>query len=193
MTNIKVVFLGESYVGKTSLINKYISDKFNEEVMSTLAGTYSTKSIYYQNKEYFFNIWDTAGRQNFRALNKIFLKDVNIIVLVYDITKKQSFLELQYWLDLILEDHPDAYLILVGNKDDLFIERKIKKSDGEKFANVIHSAFTETSAKDSHNWKAFLDNVFNNYLKMRVDSKNDKNFDDDLDDDKDILHGITYI
>ena len=193
MTNIKVVFLGESYVGKTSLINRYISDKFYEEVMSTLAGTYSTKSIYYQNKEYFFNIWDTAGRQNFRALNKIFLKDVNIIVLVYDITKKQSFLELQYWLDLILEDHPDAYLILVGNKDDLFIEREIKKSDGEKFANVIHSAFTETSAKDSHNWKAFLDNVFNNYLKMSVDSKNDKNFDDDLDDDKDILHGITYI
>ena len=193
MTIIKVVFLGESYVGKTSLINRYISDKFDEEVMSTLACTYSTKSIYYQNKEYFFNIWDTAGRQNFRALNKIFLKDVNIIVLVYDITKKQSFLELQYWLDLILEDHPDAYLILVGNKDDLFIERKIKKSDGEKFANVIHSAFTETSAKDSHNWKAFLDNVFNNYLKMSVDSKNDKNFDDDLDDDKDILHGITYI
>ena len=121
------------------------------------------------------------------------MKDVNIIVLVYDITKKQSFLELQYWLDLILEDHPDTFLILVGNKDDLFIEREIKKSDGEKFANVIHSAFTETSAKDSHNWKAFLDNVFNNYLKMSVDSKNDKNFDDDLDDDKDILHGITYI
>ena len=193
MTNIKVVFLGESDVGKTSLINRYISDKFNEEVMSTLAGTYSKKSIYYQNKEYSFNIWDTAGRQNYRSLNKIFLKEVNIIVLVYDITNKQSFLELQYWLDLILEDHPDTFLILVGNKDDLFIEREIKKSDGEKFANVIHSAFTETSAKDSHNWKAFLDNVFNNYLKMSVDSKNDKNFDDDLDDDKDILHGITYI
>ena len=187
MTNIKVVFLGESYVGKTSLINRYISDKFNEKLMSTMISTYATKSINYQDKEYSFNIWDTAGRQNFRALNKIFLKDVNIIVLVYDITKKQSFLELQYWLDLILEDHPDAYLILVGNKDDLFIEREIKKSDGEKFANVIHSAFTETSAKDSHNWKAFLDNVFNNYLKMSVDSKkdNDKDFDDDNDNDSD--------
>ena len=193
MTNIKVVFLGESDVGKTSLINRYISDKFNEKIMSTMISTYATKSINYQDKEYSFNIWDTAGRQNYRSLNKILLKEVNIIVLVYDITNKQSFLELQYWLDLILEDHPDAYLILVGNKDDLFIERKIKKSDGEKFANVIHSAFTETSAKDSHNWKAFLDNVFNNYLKMSVDSKNDKNFDDDLDDDKDILHGITYI
>ena len=187
MTNIKVVFLGESDVGKTSLINRYIFDNFNEKLMSTMISTYATKSINYQDKEYSFNIWDTAGRQNFRALNKIFLKEVNIIVLVYDITKKQSFLELQYWLDLILEDHPDAYLILVGNKDDLFIERKIKKSDGEKFANVIHSAFTETSAKDSHNWKAFLDNVFNNYLKMSVDSKkdNDKDFDDDNDNDSD--------
>ena len=179
MTNIKVVFLGESDVGKTSLINRYIFDKFNEKIMSTMISTYATKSINYQDKEYSFNIWDTAGRQNFRSLNKIFLKDVNIIVLVYDITKKQSFLELQYWLDLILEDHPDAYLILVGNKDDLFIERKIKKSDGEKFANVIHSAFTETSAKDSYRWKDFLDNVFNNYLKMREDYKNDNDFDDD--------------
>ena len=193
MTNIKVVFLGESYVGKTSLINRYINNKFDEQQMSTITGSFLEKTIKYKDKDYSFNLWDTSGREIFRSLNKIFLKDVNIIVLVYDITKKQSFLELQYWLDLILEDHPDAFLILVGNKDDLFIEREIKKSDGEKFANVIHSAFTETSAKDSHNWKAFLDNVFNNYLKMRVDSKNDKNFDDDLDDDKDILHGITYI
>ena len=193
MTIIKVVFLGESYVGKTSLINRYINNKFDEQQMSTITGSFLEKTIKYKDKDYSFNLWDTSGREIFRSLNKIFLKDVNIIVLVYDITKKQSFLELQYWLDLILEDHPDAYLILVGNKDDLFIEREIKKSDGEKFANVIHSAFTETSAKDSHNWKAFLDNVFNNYLKMRVDSKNDKNFDDDLDDDKDILHGITYI
>ena len=187
MTIIKVVFLGESYVGKTSLINRYINNKFDEQQMSTITGSFLEKTIKYKDKDYSFNLWDTPGREIFRSLNKIFLKDVNIIVLVYDITKKQSFLELQYWLDLILEDHPDAYLILVGNKDDLFIERKIKKSDGEKFANVIHSAFTETSAKDSHNWKAFLDNVFNNYLKMSVDSKkdNDKDFDDDNDNDSD--------
>ena len=161
--------------------------------MPTSSTSSTIKKIKNNGNEYNFDIFDTPGWKDLRDLTKTIMKDVKIAILVYDITVKSSFLELQYWLDLILEDHPDAYLILVGNKDDLFIERKIKKSDGEKFANVIHSAFTETNAKDSHNWKAFLDNVFNNYLKMRVDSKNDKNFDDDLDDDKDILHGITYI
>ena len=179
MTIIKVVFLGESYVGKTSLINSYINNKFDEQQMSTITGSFLEKTIKYKDKDYSFNLWDTPGREIFRSLNKIFLKDVNIIVLVYDITKKQSFLELQYWLDYILDYHPNSFLILVGNKDDLYIKREIKKSDGEKFANVIHSAFTETSAKDSYRWKDFLDNVFNNYLKMREDYKNDNDFDDD--------------
>ena len=179
MTIIKVVFLGESYVGKTSLINRYINNKFDEQQMSTITGSFLEKTIKYKDKDYSFNLWDTSGREIFRSLNKIFLKDVNIIVLVYDITKKQSFLELQHWLDYILDYHPNSFLILVGNKDDLYIKREIKKSDGEKFANVIHSAFTETSAKDSYRWKDFLDNVFNNYLKMREDYKNDNDFDDD--------------
>ena len=152
--------------------------------MSTMTGNFAKKTIKYKDKDYSFNIWDLSGRQNFRSLNKIYLKDVNIIVLVYDITKKQSFLELQYWLDLILESYPNTFLILVGNKDDLYIEREIKKSDGEQFAKVIHSAFTETSAKDSYRWKDFLDNTFTNYLKIGEDYKNDKY----LDEDDDLLY-----
>ena len=179
MTNIKVVFLGEAGVGKTSLINRYFDKNFDEYENSTLSGTFVQKSIKYKDKEYSFDIWDPSGRQVYRSLNKIFLRDVNIIVLVYDITKKQSFLELQYWLDLILENYQNAFLILVGNKNDLFLNREIKESDGKKFANVIHASFTETSAKNNYKWKDFLDNTFNNYLKMVVDSKNDKDSDDD--------------
>ena len=168
MNIIKVVVLGESGVGKTSLMNRYIKNSFDEYQWFTMTTNYLTKQIKYKDQEYKLDIWDTAGRQNFRALNKIFLKDVNIIILVYDITIKSSFLELQYWLDLILEKYSGTFLILVGNKNDLSINRKIKKSDGEKFANVIHAVFTEANAKDNNtDWNDFLENTFINYLKIK--------------------------
>ena len=182
MNEIKVVFLGESYVGKTSLINRYIHNKYEENQYSTLSSTFSQKKIIYKEKEYIFNLWDTSGRQIYRALNKLFLKDVKIAVLVYDITNKQSFLELQFWLDYILEKCPDTFLILVGNKNDLSNNRKIKKSDGEKFAQVIHAEFTETSAKDDNSWNDFLEDIFMNYLKQgKVYKNNDSSFGDDND------------
>ena len=98
------------------------------------------------------------------------------------ITNKESFLELQFWLDYILEKCPDTFLILVGNKNDLSNNRKIKKSDGEKFAQVIHAEFTETSAKDVNAWNDFLEDIFMNYLKQgKVYKNNDSSFGDDND------------
>ena len=186
MSGIKVVFLGESGVGKSSLITRYINNKFDESIMASVTANYVAKRIQYKGQTYTFDIWDTSGRQDFRPLTKIFLKDVKIIVLVYDITVKRTFLDLQYWLDFILENYPDALLILVGNRSDKSIDRAIKKSDGEKFAEVIHAEFAEISAKDDYGWNDFLDNVFINYLKMRGEgNKNDD--DDDFVDDDDIL------
>ena len=182
MSGIKVVFLGEGGVGKSSLVNRYINNKFDGGFMASVTANYAPKRIQYKGQEYTFEIWDTPGSQKFRALSKFFLNDVKIIILVYDITDKKSFLELQFWLDFILEKHPDAILILVGNKDDLSIDRKIKKSDGEKLAEVIHAAFAEISAKDDNGWNDFLDKVFINYLKMQEeDNKNDDYyFEDDI-------------
>ena len=90
---------------------------------------------------------------------------------------RNHFQNLKYWLDFILEKHPDAILILVGNKDDLSISRKIKKSDGEKFAEVIHAKFIETNAKDVNAWNDFLEDIFMNYLKQgKVYKNNDSSF-----------------
>ena len=161
---IKVLFLGESGVWKSSLINRYFNDKFNENIMSTSSISSTTKKIKNNGNEYNFDIFDTPGWKDLRDLTKTIMKDVKIAILVYDITVKSSFLELQYWLDLILESYPNTFLILVWNKHDLSTNRKINESVGLKFAEIIKAEFTEISAKDNYGWKNFLDNAFNDYI-----------------------------
>ena len=161
---IKVLFLGESAVGKSSLIDRYFNDKFKENIMSTSSISSTIKKIKNNGNEYNFDIFDTPGWKDLRDLTKTIMKDVKIAILVYDITVKSSFLELQYWLDLILESYPNTFLILVGNKHDLSTNRKIKESVGLKFAEIIKAEFTEISAKDNYGWKNFLDNAFNDYI-----------------------------
>ena len=161
---IKVLFLGESAVGKSSLIDRYFNDKFKENIMSTSSISSTIKKIKNNGNEYNFDIFDTPGWKDLRDLTKTIMKDVKIAILVYDITVKSSFLELQYWLDLILESYPNTFLILVGNKHDLSTNRKIKESVGLKFAEIIKAEFTEISAKDNYGWNNFLDNAFNDYI-----------------------------
>ena len=105
----KVVMLGESGVGKTCVINRYISNTFNPESMSTSGASYTSKTMYFDKyeKNMKFDIWDTAGQEKFRSLTKIFYKDTSVAVLVYDITRKDSFNEVKnYWYGQIKEHSP---------------------------------------------------------------------------------------
>ena len=166
MEGYKVVFLGSSGVGKTILINRYFNKFCGGEPGTSCSASFQEKKIEYNGKQYLFNIWDTPGSEKYRGLVKIFLKDVKIIVLVYDITVKDTFLDLQYWLDFILERAPNAFLILVGNKSDLYLNRKIKESDGSKFAKVINAEFSEIGNDYLDEWNQFLDNALLKYIKI---------------------------
>ena len=166
MDEYKVVFLGSSGVGKTILINRYFNKNYKDEPGTPYSASFQVKKIEYNGKQYIFNIWDTPGSEKYRELVKIFLKDVKIIVLVYDITVKDTFLDLQYWLDFILERAPNAFLILVGNKSDLYLNRKIKESDGSKFAKVINAEFSEIGNDYLDEWNQFLDNALLKYIKI---------------------------
>jgi small GTP-binding protein len=100
----KVVLIGESGVGKTSIINRYVQNKYSNEMTSTPGASFTTKTVFL--KEYDqsikFEIWDTAGQEKFRALAKVFYKNAAVCILVYDITRKQSFDELKkYWINEI--------------------------------------------------------------------------------------------
>ena len=165
--HFKVVFLGENYVGKTVLIDSFFNGYFSDTYYSTSGISYITKTINHGNKNYNFDIWDTPGYEKYRSLTKFFLKDVNIIVLVYDTTKEYTFLELDYWINAILTQiGPEVSIILVGNKSDLFENEEIREEDAVKFAEILNAKFSLISAKvNPFGWQNFLENTFIYYIK----------------------------
>ena len=107
---VKVVLLGESSVGKTSIIARFIDNSFNQNSITTTGASYATKSMLfkdYKNQVIKFEIWDTAGQEKYRSLTQIFYKDASIAILVYDITNESSFDEIKnYWYEQIKECAP---------------------------------------------------------------------------------------
>ena len=147
--SFKVVLIGETGVGKTSIITQFMDQTFQEDQQSTTGGTYSTKSVIYNgNKELKFEIWDTAGQERYRALTKMFYKDANAAVLVYDITRKDSFEEIQnYWSNQIKESSPPGIILAVAaNKSDLIDHEAVDEEQARKFAEDLGAIFVSTTA-----------------------------------------------
>ena len=186
---LKLILLGEVFTGKTSLINIYIKDKFNQNESSTVSPSFYTKLINIKNKKYIINIWDTAGQEQFRSMNKIFIKDSDIILFVYDITRKSTLEELSFWIKYVetcIGKNMAIYAV-IGNKLDLYDkEDELKENnikydmvstqEGKKFADEIGAEFLETSAKLN---APGLVNLINKLIieysnKFEVDIENEK-------------------
>ena len=162
---IKVILIGESGTGKTSLINATMGLKFKEHLESTTTNSFSSKKVTIGNKDYVLNLWDTIGQEKFRSLTKIFIKDSKIVILVYDITRMQSFKELEFWYKMIhdiLGDEP--ILGICGNKQDLFTKEQVKEEEGKKYAGDKNIPFKLTSAKNPLTFNKFLEELVKMYI-----------------------------
>ena len=176
-SGIKVILLGESSVGKTSLIKVAIGKKFNSSELTTYSANYSIKKFNYNGKEYTFNLWDTIGQEKYRALTKMFFKDSKIIILVYDITSEKSFKELEYWYNQVVNElgKEGYYLAIVGNKNDLYNQEKINKDQGKKFAQSKNGKFKLTSAKDDPlSFNSLLEQMFKEFIDNNKDYLNNR-------------------
>ena len=165
---IKVILIGESGTGKTSLINATMGLKFKDTIESTTTNSFSSKTVTINNKEYVLNLWDTIGQEKFRSLTKIFIKDSKIVILVYDITRKASFNELNFWLKMIqdiLGDEP--VLGICGNKSDLFVKEQVKEEEVKKYSQEKNIPFKLTSAKNPLSFNKFLEDLVKQYLEKR--------------------------
>lgn len=160
LESCKVVLLGESGVGKTSIITQFMDQDYQENQVATTGATFSTKSMLYDeiDKEIKFEIWDTAGQEKFRALTKMFYKDASVAILVYDITRPESFDELKEYWSVQVKDNAPANIILAvaANKSDLYENEKVDEKTGREFAASIGAIFKLTSAKSTNG----IENLF---------------------------------
>ena len=150
--SFKVVLVGESGVGKTSIITQYIDQTFQKDLQSTTGGTFSTKSVECDGGKILkFEIWDTAGQEKYRSLTTMFYKDANAAILVYDVTRLESFEEIKnYWAKQIKESAPENIILVVaGNKADLIEKEVVDEGEARNFANELNAIYVSTSAKNS--------------------------------------------
>ena len=174
---IKVVLLGESGVGKTCLIRAYIDKKF-VQTFSTINYEYFKKEVKRGQTAYNIHVWDTAGQERFRSLSKIFIKDSQIVLFVFDITNKNSFENIPFWVNYVEELlGKDIVFGLVGNKIDLFDKMEddnviVSNEEGQKYADEIGALFRETSAKESpEEFEKFMNELIDLFLSKRKDTE----------------------
>jgi small GTP-binding protein len=166
--DIKVVLLGDSGVGKSSLVLRFVTDTFKPYSDSTIGASYMTKLINFENKAYKYMIWDTAGQEKYHSLAPMYYRNTQIAIIVYDITQKHTFLTVKKWIkELQQKGPPDVLIAIVGNKQDLEDRRKVSYNQVKAYADEINAFFIETSAKKNINinelfiniGKTLLDNI----------------------------------
>ena len=170
---IKVILVGESGTGKTSLINATTGIGFNEDIETTTSNTFLTKKITIGSDEITVNLWDTIGQEKFRSLTKIFIKDSKIVIFVYDITRKQTFDELNFWIKMVQDILGNTPILgICGNKDDLIMKEEVKEGVVKKYSEEKNIPYRLTSAKNPLSFNQFLDELVGKYVEKFGGKKN---------------------
>lgn len=143
----KIILIGDSGVGKTTISNWALTGSFNDNFVPTVGGNYISKEIQVKSSTVKLQIWDTAGDEQYRSLIPMFYRGTKGAILVYSICEKKTFQEINYFVQSLNERIPDVFKILVGNKSDMVNERKVSFEEGSQYADEIQAKFIETSAK----------------------------------------------
>ena len=182
----KVVLLGDSGVGKTCIISRYISGTFDENSATTNGASYCSKNVNYEKlgKNLLLDIWDTAGQEKYKALTKFFYKDAAVCILVYDITRKETFDNLKnFWYTQLKENSgSNVVLGVAGNKCDLYESEDVKESEARQFAEEIGAIFELTSAQNNTGINELFFEVGNKYLDPNFKPSKDEDNPDNKDD-----------
>ena len=170
---LKFIILGDSGVGKTNFLLRYVGESFSENYIATLGIDFKMKNIIYNDVKVALQIWDTAGQERFRSITKSFLKGTDGIIFMYDISKKDSFLNLKNWIAEIDNSKlPDVKFVICGNKIDLEENREVTEEMKKKLSKEFETDIIEISAKKGikieEPFDMLINKIFNNMNKEQI-------------------------
>ena len=169
----KIILVGYTSVGKTNIINKYIKNEFQENFNATIGVEFSHKKFTVDNHKIKAQIWDTAGQERYKAITRAYYKGAKGAFIVYDITRKESFDNVDKWRNELTNScNKEVSIMLIGNKCDLEDQRQITKEQGEEKAKSFGFSFLETSAFSGENLeKGFEMLIQEIYQKVKIEQR----------------------
>jgi small GTP-binding protein len=157
----KYIIIGDTAVGKSNLVLRYVYNEFKPDYNITIGLEFGEKEVKIKNKTYKIQIWDTAGQEKFKSITRTYYKNCVCAIIVYDITKRDTFDNVINWVEDCKNNSPKTvFMVLVGNKSDLDDKREVNADEAKDFADNNGMLFFETSAKNGNNVKEiFLNSV----------------------------------
>jgi len=156
----KLVLLGDSAVGKSSLVLRFVKKQFYEYQESTIGAAFLTQTVNVKDYTVKFEIWDTAGQERYHSLAPMYYRGAAAAIIVYDLTNRQSFVRAKTWVkELQKQGNPNIVIALAGNKLDLADKRQVDAEEAKAYADENNLYFLETSAKTDHNVTALFEAI----------------------------------
>ena len=168
---VSILTVGETQVGKTSLILRFIDRVFYYDTKTTIGVDFKVKRINLLNKNVLVKIWDSAGQERFKTVTRQYYKNAEGVMLIYDVTSQKSFSMIEEWFKSIIENkRKDAQVILIGNKKDM-VNRVISAEQGESLAKKFEIKYYETSALSGENVDQVFEELAENILKIKLNTE----------------------
>ena len=170
----KVVVVGDSGVGKTNLIKRFINNEFKSDSKATVGVEFLSKNFIINNEIFKIEIWDTAGQERYKSITSAYYKGAKGAFVVYDLTRRATFTNIEKWIgELKTCGNEDVFILLIGNKCDLKSERQVTKDEAAKKAEQLKISYCETSALDGKNIEYAFDTVVEEVAKKNSSDNNE--------------------
>jgi Ras-related protein Rab-1A len=174
---VKCIIIGDPSTGKTSIVRRYIDNAFETNYCTTIGVDFKQKSLLVDDYIIKLQLWDTAGQEKFKVMAKSYYKGSHASLIVYDITQKQTFMNVKSWaeqyMDTVSDDKP--CVIILGNKCDLESDRAVKFEEGKELADKLHCIFKECSAKEGGDaFNSVFDSIFKDCIAKAIKIKDEQ-------------------
>ena len=158
LLKLKLIVVGNQGTGKSCILNRFVNETFEENYQATIGLDFHSKNVTIHDQDVRLILYDTAGQEKFRSLIPMYIREAQIILLIYDISDRESFDSMPKWIQQILDvKNNEVIFVLIGNKIDLESERKVSFAEGKKFAEENNFLFQEVSAKNGNNFEKLFE------------------------------------